>query len=113
MKELVEVLAQSLVDHPEAVTVTETEKDDEIILELKVDPEDMGKVIGKQGRIAKAIRAMVKAAASRTDKKVVVEIGHLCRGCGRGSRQMDMQICPLGSLLRGNKTPVPFGIGAF
>ena len=76
MKELVEVLAQSLVDHPEAVTVTETEKDNEIILELKVDPEDMGKVIGKQGRIAKVIRAMVKAAASRTDKKVVVEIGH-------------------------------------
>ena len=75
MKELVEVLAQSLVDHPEAV-VTETEKTDEIILELKVDPDDMGKVIGKQGRIAKAIRAMVKAAASRTDKKVVVEIGH-------------------------------------
>jgi predicted RNA-binding protein YlqC (UPF0109 family) len=76
MKELVEVLAQALVDHPEAVVVTETEKADEIILELKVDPEDMGKVIGKQGRIAKAIRAMVKAAASRTDKKVVVEIGH-------------------------------------
>lgn len=76
MKELVEVLAQSLVDHPEAVTVTETEKEDEIILELKVDPEDMGKVIGKQGRIAKAIRAMVKAAASRIDKKVIVEIGH-------------------------------------
>lgn len=76
MKELVEVLAQALVDHPEAVVVTETEKAEEIILELKVDPEDMGKVIGKQGRIAKAIRAMVKAAASRTDKKVVVEIGH-------------------------------------
>ncbi len=76
MKELVEVLAQSLVDHPEAVIVTETERDGEIVLELKVDPEDMGKVIGKQGRIAKAIRAMVKAAASRTDKKVVVEIGH-------------------------------------
>lgn len=76
MKELVEVLAQSLVDNPEAVTVTETEKDDEIVLELKVDAEDMGKVIGKQGRIAKAIRAMVKAAASRIDKKVVVEITH-------------------------------------
>ena len=68
--------AKPLVDHPEAVTVIETEKDNEIILELKVDPEDMGKVIGKQGRIAKAIRTMVKAAASRTDKKVVVEIGH-------------------------------------
>ncbi len=76
MKELVEVLAQSLVDHPEEVTVIETEKDNEIVLELKVHPDDMGKVIGKQGRIAKAIRAVVKAAVSKTDKKVVVEIGH-------------------------------------
>ena len=76
MKELVEVLAQSLVDHPDEVSVTETEKEGEIILELKVAQDDMGKVIGKQGRIAKAIRAMVKAAASRTDKKVTVEIGH-------------------------------------
>lgn len=75
MKDLVEVLARALVDHPEEVNVTETERDGEIILELKVAPEDMGKVIGKQGRIAKAIRAMVKAAASKTNKKVVVEIG--------------------------------------
>ena len=75
MRELVEVLAQSLVDHPEEVTVQETEKDSEILLELKVAQEDMGKVIGKQGRIAKAIRAVVKAAASKTDKKVIVEIG--------------------------------------
>ena len=75
MRELVEVLAQSLVDHPEEVTVQETEKDNEILLELKVAQEDMGKVIGKQGRIAKAIRAVVKAAASKTDKKVLVEIG--------------------------------------
>ena len=74
MKELVEVLAKSLVDHPEQVTVTETEQDNEILLTLKVASEDMGKVIGKQGRIAKAIRAMVKAAAARTDKKVIVEI---------------------------------------
>ena len=74
MKELVEVLAKSLVDHPEQVTVTETEQDNEILLTLKVASEDMGKVIGKQGRIAKAIRALVKAAASRTDKKVIVEI---------------------------------------
>ena len=74
MRELVEVLAQSLVDHPEEVTVQETEKDNEILLELKVAQEDMGKVIGKQGRIAKAIRAVVKAAASKTDKKVIVEI---------------------------------------
>ena len=75
MRELVEVLAQSLVDHPEEVTVQETEKDNEILLELKVAQEDMGKVIGKQGRISKAIRAVVKAAASKTDKKVIVEIG--------------------------------------
>ncbi|MBO5484107.1 MAG: KH domain-containing protein [Lachnospiraceae bacterium] len=75
MKELVEVLAQSLVDHPEEVTVTETEKDNEILLELKVASDDMGKVIGKQGRIAKAIRTVVKAAAFDTDKKVIVEIG--------------------------------------
>ena len=74
MKELVEVLAKSLVDSPEQVTVTETEQDNEILLVLKVASDDMGKVIGKQGRIAKAIRAMVKAAASRTDKKVIVEI---------------------------------------
>ena len=67
MRELVEVLAQSLVDHPEEVTVQGTEKDNEILLELKVAQEDMGKVIGKQGRIAKAIRAVVKAAASKTD----------------------------------------------
>ena len=74
MKELVEVLAKSLVDYPEQVTVTETEQDTELLLVLKVASDDMGKVIGKQGRIAKAIRAMVKAAASRTDKKVIVEI---------------------------------------
>ena len=74
MKELVEVLAKSLVDYPEQVTVTETEQDNEILLVLKVASDDRGKVIGKQGRIAKAIRAMVKAAASRTDKKVIVEI---------------------------------------
>ena len=63
MKELVEVLAKSLVDYPEQVTVTETEQDNEILLVLKVASDDMGKVIGKQGRIAKA-----------TDKKVIVEI---------------------------------------
>ena len=74
MKELVEVLAKSLVDYPEQVTVTESEQDNEILLVLKVASDDMGKVIGKQGRIAKAIRAMVKAAASRTDKKGIVEI---------------------------------------
>ena len=74
MKELVEVIAKALVDFPEEVTVTETENDRAIILELRVAQSDMGKVIGKQGRIAKAIRSVVKAAASKEDKKVVVEI---------------------------------------
>ena len=75
MKELVEVLAQALVDHPEEVVVTETETENEILLELKVASDDMGKVIGKQGRIAKAIRTVVKVAAYNTDKKITVEIG--------------------------------------
>mgnify|MGYP002510229100 FL=1 len=74
MKELVEVLAKALVDHPDEVVVTETEKDNTTVVELRVSPTDMGKVIGKQGRIAKAIRSLVKAAASRDDRKVVVEI---------------------------------------
>ena len=74
MKDLVEVVAKSLVDHPDEVVVTETEKDNATIVELRVAPTDMGKVIGKQGRIAKAIRSLVKAAASKDDKKVVVEI---------------------------------------
>ena len=74
MKELVEVMAKALVEHPEEVTATETEKDGETVIELKVASSDMGKVIGKQGRIAKAIRSVVKAAASKEDKKVVVEI---------------------------------------
>lgn len=74
MKELVEVIAKALVEHPEEVVVTETEKEDTIYVELKVESSDMGKVIGKQGRIAKAIRTVVKAASSRTDKKVIVDI---------------------------------------
>jgi hypothetical protein len=74
MKELVEVIAAALVDHPEAVVVTETVTDKSVVLELKVDPEDMGKVIGKNGRIAKAIRTVVKSAASKDDKKVIVDI---------------------------------------
>ena len=74
MKELVKVIAMALVDHPEEVEVTETETDTSIVLELKVATEDMGKLIGKQGRIAKAIRTVVKAAATKDDKKVVVEI---------------------------------------
>lgn len=74
MKELVEVLAKALVDHPEEVSVMEIEKDNATVIELRVASSDMGKVIGKQGRIAKAIRSLVKAAASKDDKKVVVEI---------------------------------------
>lgn len=74
MKELVEVMAKALVEHPEEVSVTETEKNGELLVELKVAPSDMGKVIGKQGRIAKAIRSVVKAAASKEEKKVTVEI---------------------------------------
>ena len=74
MKELVEVIARALVDNPDEVVVTETEKEDTTIIELKVAPSDMGKVIGKQGRIAKAIRSVVKAAASKEEKKVIVDI---------------------------------------
>ena len=74
MKELVEVIAKSLVEHPDEVVVTETENETSIVVELRVAPSDMGKVIGKQGRIAKAIRSVVKAAASKEEKKVIVEI---------------------------------------
>lgn len=74
MKELVEVIAKSLVDNPDEVVVTQTESGDDCLIELKVAPSDMGKVIGRQGRIAKAIRAVVKAASSKSDKKIVVEI---------------------------------------
>ena len=74
MKELVEVIAKSLVDYPDEVVVTEEESDKSIVIELRVAQSDMGKVIGKQGRIAKAIRAVVKAAASKVEKKVIVEI---------------------------------------
>ena len=74
MKELIEVIAKSLVDHPSEVVVTETVSGDDLLLELKVDPSDMGKVIGKQGRIAKAIRSVVKAAAIKENKKISVDI---------------------------------------
>lgn len=74
MKELVRVIAMALVDNPDAVEVTEKETEKSIVVELRVAPEDMGKVIGKQGRIAKAIRTVVKSAAAGDDKKVVVEI---------------------------------------
>ena len=74
MKELVEVIAKALVENPDEVVVTESVKDDETVIELSVAPADMGKVIGKQGRIAKAIRSVVKAGSSKEDKKVIVEI---------------------------------------
>ncbi len=74
MKELVEVIAKALVDHPDEVVVTEKESRRAIVLELKVASSDMGKVIGKQGRIAQAIRSVVKAAASKEDRKVIVDI---------------------------------------
>ena len=74
MKELVEVIAKALVDNPDEVVVTETEKGNDLLVELKVAPSDMGKVIGKQGRIAKAIRTVVKASVDKGDKKIVVDI---------------------------------------
>ena len=74
MKELVGVIAKSLVESPDEVVVTEKQSGKTTVIELKGAPSDMGKVIGKQGRIAKAIRAVVKAAASKEDKKIVVDI---------------------------------------
>ena len=74
MKELVEVIAKALVDNPDEVVVTEIEDGNDLRIELKVAAADMGKVIGRQGRIAKAIRSVVKTAATRIDKMVTVEI---------------------------------------
>ena len=74
MKELLEYVAKALVDFPEDVTVTEVEDGQSTVLELRVNDADMGKVIGKQGRIAKSIRALIKAASGRSGKRVVVEI---------------------------------------
>jgi predicted RNA-binding protein YlqC (UPF0109 family) len=77
MKELVEVIARALVENPDQVVVTETENGSEVELNLKVAASDMGKVIGRQGRIAKAIRSVVKAASTKTDKIITVEISEL------------------------------------
>lgn len=74
MKELIELIAKSLVDNPEMVEVNQITHDTSVILEVKVAPDDMGKIIGKQGKIAKAIRTMVKAAATKEGVKVSVEI---------------------------------------
>ena len=72
--ELVRFVAQSLVDKPDAVDVREVENPDSVVIELRVDPEDMGKVIGRQGRIVKQIRILMRAVAQRKGKKVSVEI---------------------------------------
>ena len=74
MKELLAIIARNLVESPDAVSVEEEHRENTLVLKLRVASEDMGKVIGKQGRIAKAIRTVVKAAAIHNDKKVVVEI---------------------------------------
>lgn len=74
MRELLLFMARSLVDHPDQVVVTETEGPEAIILELNVAPEEMGKVIGKQGRIAKALRSVIRAATQKGGKPVFVEI---------------------------------------
>ena len=74
MKEIVEIIARSLVDNPDQVVVKEKQDDGIVLFELRVADEDMGKVIGKSGRIAKALRTVVKAAATRENKKVNVEI---------------------------------------
>jgi predicted RNA-binding protein YlqC (UPF0109 family) len=74
MKELIMTMAQALVDQPDAVTVTEKEEEDAIVYMLDVAQEDKGKIIGKQGKIASAIRSIVKAASANSEKKVVVKI---------------------------------------
>lgn len=74
MKELVAVIAKALVNNPDQVSVTETVDNHATVYELRVAPEDMGKIIGKQGRIAKAMRTVVKSAAIRDNKKVMIEI---------------------------------------
>lgn len=74
MKELLTYIAQNLVEHPEGVSVTERVSDSETVLELRVSPDDMGKVIGRQGRIAKEIRTLMRSVAQRQGTKISVEI---------------------------------------
>ena len=74
MKDLLLYMAKNLVDNPDAVSASQTEDEDGIFLELRVAPEDMGKVIGRQGRIAREIRAIIKAVAQRNGQKVTVDI---------------------------------------
>ena len=74
LKDLLFIITKNLVEFPDAISIEETKRDNTVVLKLRVAPEDMGKVIGKQGRIAKAIRTVVKAAAIHNDMRVVVEI---------------------------------------
>lgn len=74
MEELLAFLAKSLVDHPEDVSVTKVDGENSVVYELRVSDSDMGKVIGKQGRIAKSIRTIIKSASSKEDKRVIVDI---------------------------------------
>ena len=74
LKEMVECVAKRLVDNPEAVSVTVTEGERTVVIELKVDPKDLGKVIGRQGRTAKALRTLLSAAATKMGKRAVLEI---------------------------------------
>jgi predicted RNA-binding protein YlqC (UPF0109 family) len=74
MRDLVEFLAKSLVDNPDAVQVTSEERSQAVVIELRVSPDDMGKVIGRQGRIAKALRTIIKAASFKAEKPYYVEI---------------------------------------
>ena len=74
MEELVEYLARGLVDKPEAVRVVRTEREGSVVLELHVDPEDVGKVIGRQGRIARALRTIVRASGARSNERALLEI---------------------------------------
>lgn len=74
MKNLLTYIAQNLVEHPDAVDVRETDSEGTVVLELRVDPSDMGKVIGRQGRIAKEIRTLMRSVAQRKGKRVSVEI---------------------------------------
>ncbi|WP_303646225.1 KH domain-containing protein [Candidatus Solincola tengchongensis] len=74
MKELLEYLAKALVDNPERVEVTSVEGERSVILQLRVDPSDLGKVIGKNGRIAQAMRTLIKASATKEGRNAIVEI---------------------------------------
>ena len=96
MKELLTYVARNLVDHPEQVSVNEIQSDGETILELRVAPEDTGKVIGRQGRIAKEIRTLIRSVAQRSGKRVSVEIVDPSQGvsCPRRSRRRRFFVMP-------------------